>query len=258
LLRTPRRTVRQWNLRQPAQERNLMIRRWVAKRLTRGVKRALATLREELAIQARHRAGVRRASQFAAQTGLKLHLGCGSNRKPGWLNIDLFNATADLRLDLRERLPFDDGSVSEIYSEHVLGHFDYPIDARHLLTESLRVLEPGGVFNIGVPDHRLAYAAYANRDHSYFAMRRLRSYLLTEEPTLMHQLNYCVREEGLHKYSYDEETLVKVLESVGFERAARRPFNPALHYERRKHVSTIYVEAYKPERAGAALAASGA
>src|SRR5438105_2551875 len=183
-----------------------MVRRWVSARLSRGVKRTLAALGEELRLQRRHRAGVRRAARLAGQHGLKLHLGCGSNRKAGWVNIDLFNAAADLQLDLREALPFADASVSEIYSEHVLGHFDYRPDARHLLAESHRVLEPGGVFNIGVPDHQLAFTAYANRDFDYFGKRRLRSYLLDEEPTLMHQLNYCIREEGLHKYSYDEES----------------------------------------------------
>jgi predicted SAM-dependent methyltransferase len=232
-----------------------MVRRWVSAHLTLGVKRAISELGQELQLQRRHRVGVRRARQYKGQAGLKLHLGCGSNRKAGWVNIDLFNPTADLQIDLRERFPFDAGSVSEIYSEHVLGHFEYRTDARHVLAESLRVLEPGGVFNIGVPDHRLAYTAYANRDRDYFAMRRLRSYLLTEEPTLMHQLNYCVREEGLHKYSYDEETLIAVLHSIGFERAARRPFNPSLHYERRKQVPTIYIEAFKPA-AGVARAAA--
>ena len=227
-----------------------MLRKWVSAHATRGTKRALANLAQELRLERRHRAGVRRARALVNRRPLKLHLGCGSNRKQGWVNIDLFNPSADLALDLRERFPFDDGTVSEIYSEHVLGHFDYPIDARHLLAECLRVLEPDGVFNIGVPDHQRAYRAYAERDHDYFAQRRLRSYLLTGEPTLMHQLNYCIREEGLHKYSYDEETLVSVLTSIGFDRIARRSFNPSLHYARRQHVATIYLEARKPAAGG--------
>jgi hypothetical protein len=36
---------------------------------------------------------------------LKLNLRCGPNRKPGWINIDLFDCYADLRLDLREKCP---------------------------------------------------------------------------------------------------------------------------------------------------------
>jgi predicted SAM-dependent methyltransferase len=232
-----------------------MVKEWVSRSLTRGTKRALAALAGELRLQRRHRAGVRRARALAGNRPLKLHLGCGSNRKPGWVNVDLFNPSADVALDLRERLPFDDGTVAEIHSEHVLGHFDYPTDTRHLLAECLRVLEPGGIFNIGVPDHQRAFKAYAERDHEYFAMRRLRSYLLTEPATLMHQLNYCIREEGLHKYSFDEETLMSVLTGIGFEGIARRPFNPSLHYARRKQMPTIYVEARKP--AAVAIRAAG-
>jgi predicted SAM-dependent methyltransferase len=225
-----------------------MLKALASRHLTRGTKRALRHLAQELRLQARHRAGVRRARSLAGQSHLKLHLGCGSNRKPGWVNVDLFNPSADVALDLREAFPFDDGTVAEIYSEHVLGHFDYPVDARHLLAECLRVLEPGGIFNIGVPDHQRAYRAYAERDREYFGLRRLRSYLLTEEPTLMHQLNYCIREEGLHKYSYDEETLASVLANIGFEGVVSRPFNPSLHYARRQGMPTVYMEARKPAR----------
>ena len=47
---------------------------------------------------------------------LKLNLGCGTNRLPGWENHD-----ADV--DLRKRLPWPDGSAKYILLEHVLEHF---------------------------------------------------------------------------------------------------------------------------------------
>ena len=39
-----------------------------------------------------------------------------------------------------------------IYSEHVLEHFEYPRDARHILQECFRIL-PQGLLSVGVPDH---------------------------------------------------------------------------------------------------------
>jgi len=39
------------------------------------------------------------------QAGLRLHLGCGPNIRPGWINIDLFAANADAQLDLRAKKP---------------------------------------------------------------------------------------------------------------------------------------------------------
>ena len=68
---------------------------------------------------------MRKARRYSNATGLQLHFGCGANVKPGFVNIDLSNA-ADLTLDLREQLPFADGSCSLVYSEHFLEHIEYP------------------------------------------------------------------------------------------------------------------------------------
>lgn len=50
-----------------------------------------------------------------------------------------------------DKLPFDDNSISFIYSEHVLEHFRFDI-AVELLAESYRVLQPGAVIRTVVPD----------------------------------------------------------------------------------------------------------
>jgi predicted SAM-dependent methyltransferase len=203
-------------------------------------------------MQWKHQQGWRKArAKYAAASNLKLHVGCGSNYKQGWVNIDLFNPTADVALDLRERLPFSDESVSLIYSEHVLEHFEYPRDVRHILQECYRVLEPGGVFNVGVPDHGVVATAYATRDTSFFQERRLRSYLRDGDTTLMHHINYNFRQDGLHKYSYDEETLRQILERVGFEEIERRSFDPSLDSAKRNLSGTLYMQARKPRRATA-------
>jgi len=81
------------------------------RQLTHGVREAIASLRNELKLQMRHRVGVRKAQRHKTSQFLQLNLGCGPNYKPGWVNIDLFDSTADLMLDLREPLPFADGSV---------------------------------------------------------------------------------------------------------------------------------------------------
>jgi predicted SAM-dependent methyltransferase len=40
-------------------------------------------------------------------------MACGATPKPGWINVDL-GGGADLTLDLREGLPFDDDSAEII------------------------------------------------------------------------------------------------------------------------------------------------
>ena len=221
--------------------------------MTVGFKRALGEVSREWAMQRKHLRGSRRArAAYAAARDLKLHVGCGSNYKPGWVNIDLFNPTADVALDLREPLPFPDESVSFIYSEHVLEHFEYPRDVRHILGECFRVLARGGVFSVGVPDHGVVATAYATRDTSFFQERRLRSYLREGDSTLMHHINYNFRQDGLHKYSYDEETLRQILQRVGFDEVERRPFDPSLDSAKRNLSGTLYMQARKPAAVTAA------
>src|SRR5262249_12551364 len=106
--------------------------------------------------------GVKKARAYAGKTGLKLNIGWGPNRRQAWINIDL-SREAERSLHVRDRIPFDDGSavIIYIYSEHFFDHLDYPKDAKHFLRECFRVLEPNGVFRVGVPDTLLPLLDYA-------------------------------------------------------------------------------------------------
>ncbi|MGB0696299.1 MAG: class I SAM-dependent methyltransferase [Rhodospirillaceae bacterium] len=53
--------------------------------------------------------------------------------------------------DLCKGLPLPDGSVQALYHCHLLEHLDRP-DAKKLMAESIRVLAPGGLLRICVPD----------------------------------------------------------------------------------------------------------
>src|SRR5262245_18814999 len=86
----------------------------------------------------------------AGEKSFKLHVGCGGSRLDGWINVDY--PPADLAIDLSWPLPFDDNSVTYAYLAHVLEHLDYPAEAGALLEEIHRVLTPGGVLRVVVPD----------------------------------------------------------------------------------------------------------
>lgn len=54
---------------------------------------------------------------------LKLHLGCGKKKLPGYVNIDILeNSVADVHADLRQ-LPYALSSVDMIYSCAAIEHF---------------------------------------------------------------------------------------------------------------------------------------
>jgi SAM-dependent methyltransferase len=92
----------------------------------------------------------RRARQTPA-TPL-LNLGCGGRRHPAWTNVDLVPAGPDvIAADLRRPLPFAAGSFRAVYAAHVLEHLE-PVEARRLAAEIHRLLEPGGIVRIVVPD----------------------------------------------------------------------------------------------------------
>jgi predicted SAM-dependent methyltransferase len=67
-----------------------------------------------------------------------LQIGCGSNLKRGWVNVD-FDEAADMRLDIREPLPLPGNSVTTIYSEHFFEHLSLQAGKR-FLGECARVL----------------------------------------------------------------------------------------------------------------------
>ena len=173
---------------------------------------------------------------------LKLNLGCGSNIKKGWLNIDMF-PPAELVLDLREKLPFANNSCRMIYSEHFLEHLDYPGTAENFLLEAFRVLQQGGVFSLGVPDTEWPLREYRQQiDGGYYDTCKMWRHQWCA--THLDHINQHFREHGQHKFAYDYETLATRLATAGFRDIRKRAFDPDLDTEKRR-IGTLYVEAVK-------------
>lgn len=93
-------------------------------------------------------------------TSSRLNLGCGDHRHPDWTNVDLTPAGDDvIPCDLRQPLPFSAESFTAAYAAHVVEHLA-PIEARRLLGEMRRLLAPGGIVRIVVPDLEGIVRAY--------------------------------------------------------------------------------------------------
>ncbi len=88
--------------------------------------------------------------------GVILHAGCGNTPLP-----DVLNGLREVRLDIDPRCKpdivanltdlGDIGPFDVIYCSHCLEHF-YPHEVPKVLSEFKRVLKPGGMCNIFVPD----------------------------------------------------------------------------------------------------------
>jgi SAM-dependent methyltransferase len=98
----------------------------------------------------------------------RLNVGCGPRHMPGWLNADLnMGPGIDLVGDIRTGLNLDTDSIHYMVAMHMLQDLPYP-DIPVVLRELKRVLIPGGVLRLGLPDLDKAIRAYIAGDHGYF------------------------------------------------------------------------------------------
>lgn len=179
---------------------------------------------------------------LAGGAPVRLELGGGYVRsRNGMLNLDITNE-ADLFWDLRFGIPFPDGSVTSIYASHLLEHLDFG-QGQALLRECMRVLVPGGVISVAVPDARLYLEAY-------LGLRQLPTELALWEPAVHHSTaidlaNYVAYMGGEHRHMFDAENLQFVLREAGFRDVASRGFDPSVDLPERD-VESIYAIGIRP------------
>lgn len=90
----------------------------------------------------------------------KIHLGCGAKVIPGWFHVDVLEFPHIDRRGPVEDLSFiASGTVELIYASHVLEHFGRRT-YMDVLKEWRRVLAPGGVLRLAVPDFGAAAKLY--------------------------------------------------------------------------------------------------
>ena len=200
---------------------------------------------------------------------LKVNLGSSLLVAPGWLNLDgallalfagwpapvlrLLYRLAGIRAVLSEDeflrvlsgnrfvhhdmsygIPLPDQSADFVFSSHFLEHLS-KADGEKLMTETLRVLRPGGVVRILVPDLDQAIAAYAD-GRKEEAMEGIFE-------------GWELGDYARHRYMYDYDLLAGLLERVGFTDVrrcqAREGRVPDLDVLDRRENSLI-VEAARP------------
>ena len=82
-----------------------------------------------------------------------INLACGPVfiDSPVWANFDFVAASGVQQADLLGRLPLADNSAQLVYSSHFLEHIPKP-QVENFLRECLRVLKPGGLIRLVLPD----------------------------------------------------------------------------------------------------------
>ncbi len=149
---------------------------------------------------------------LASQNGCRVNVGCGKNPIQGWINLDVVSYPGVYFWDCRSGLPFEDGTVTAIYSEHFFEHDDLETEARPFLRECLRL---GWVYQ-----------------------------------TKMQFMNAIFRQRTEHKYAYDAETLVLVMREAGFVDVVVQEFGVSIDSKmvpdsNDRRTESLYVEAVK-------------
>jgi predicted SAM-dependent methyltransferase len=213
---------------------------------------------------------------------IRINIGCGQSPTPGWHNYDnspaiwigksrlVAGALTMLGLldrgnlsyidycrrndikyaDAIKRIPYPDGSVSAIYSSHMLEHLDRA-EARRFMQECHRALEAGGILRIAVPDLlplARAYVAGGSADGFLSAC-----VLELEKPRgLAARLRHVVFSGREHHWMYDGASLSQLMREAGFAdtrvlEAGRTtiPDPGELNLHERESES-VYVEGRKP------------
>jgi predicted SAM-dependent methyltransferase len=145
---------------------------------------------------------------------LRLHIG-GTEAKEGWKILNIVPGPhVDFVGDCRALTQFADNSVERIYASHVYEHLGYQ-ELDPALKEAKRVLIPGGLIQISVPDLAISARVILNpkstwREH-YFVLG----------------LMYGLQEDAydFHKIGLTGKLLRAFLKHVGFSDIKRvKPF----------------------------------
>jgi SAM-dependent methyltransferase len=182
---------------------------------------------------------------------MKLNLGCGERVVPGWTNVDYAIGARLARLrfvgpalsklkilrttwpsdifihDLRSGIPFADESIDVVYSSHFLEHLSRQEGAQ-LLRDCRRVLKPGGILRIVVPDLAAIVEKYLSKE--------LKAERFCEELGVLSADNRDSKIKSLfapfvrfpHQCMYDEAALLLLFNQIGIAAAPRRAFESAI------------------------------
>lgn len=105
-------------------------------------------------------------SNGAQETPLRLDIGCGPNKRQGFTGVDqIAFPGVDTVCDLRQPWPWKDNSVDEVFSSHVIEHFN-ALERVHFVNELYRVLKVGSKATLIAP-HWSSCRAYGDPTHQW-------------------------------------------------------------------------------------------
>jgi predicted SAM-dependent methyltransferase len=175
----------------------------------------------------------------------RLNWGCGETGAAGWINSDLKTGDGvDLACDILQGLPLESDSIDYAVSIHALPEIHYT-DLADVLRELRRVLKPGGVLRLALPDLDRGIEAYRSGDSDYFLIPDDEAKAIGAK--FVTQMVWYGWSRSLFTYDFTEE----ILRKAGFTEIVRcdygktaSPFPEIVELDSREKES-LFVEATK-------------
>ena len=177
----------------------------------------------------------------------RLHWGCGPITPYGWVNSDIHAFPGvNVVADILQGLPFPNHEFDLIVSIHVLPEIPY----RHLdtaLKELFRVLKPGGVLRLSLPDLDKAIQAYLRKDIDYFFLIPDEAIKSISGKMIVQLLWY-----GQSRCMFTSEFVTELLERNGFQQIQfcrfreTKSLHPGIVELDDRELESLFVEAQKP------------
>ncbi len=213
---------------------------------------------------------------------IKVNLGCGPVGIKGWINYDsgvlpLLSKYPKFRhlvctlgllpknydvvwpnielLDIRKKFPLKNDSVDFIYCSQVLEHFER-YETLRILSESLRVLKPGGIMRISVPDIAKMLDIYQKLSRTSLDSAAQEINLIWwgyekdgPAPSVISKISKLFIRD--HQWHYDQISMKEILKEVGFSKIKFQGFRKGVTPELKKleldlhREHSLYVEVTK-------------
>ena len=213
---------------------------------------------------------------------LRVNIGCGQTPTKGWRNFDnslslrfakipfLPNILSRLKIinrsqyefvqfagvesieygDATKELPLQNNSVEVVYSSHMLEHLDRN-KVVLFLKEAYRILCPGGLIRIAVPDIKILVDQYIETGDADIFIKSTR--LCAPSPTsFIQKLRFLLVGARNHQWMYDGNSLSRLIMKHGFTEVNVTPAGQTriLNHEPldlcERESESLYVEALKP------------
>jgi predicted SAM-dependent methyltransferase len=161
---------------------------------------------------------------------IRVEVGTGQRPKRGFIHCDIQKLSGVDHVCKAWEIPFDDVSIDEIYSRHMLEHLTLQ-EAKQTLQCWFNKLKDGGILELVVPDLNFHVRQFLEMEYSWSKDRA---------ENLNHAMagfyGWQNNEHDIHKWGYTRKAIVDLLSEVGFS-----GFN--FIHDDRWH---IHLECFKP------------